>query len=124
MGEPAQGSKAPIRSGCIFALALIFLPTVVITLWDGPLPSEEWPFELFYGVLLALPFGYLALDGTKKWLPWVVAHVLTALFWGALIVSTVISAEDQTGVNFRMGLVMLTSPFVTTFGAWLANRRA
>lgn len=114
----------PSRSGCIFALALIFLPAIIATLSVGSLPSAEWPFALFEGVLVALPFGYLAMDGAKNWLPWLIAIVLTALFWGAVEVSAVISARDQTGVNFGMLPVMLASPFVITFGAWLANRRA
>jgi hypothetical protein len=87
------------------------------------MPGEEWPFALFYGLLLAIPFGYLALDGTRDWLPWSVAIALTALFWGALIVSVIVSLRDHSGVNFGMGLVMLASPFITTLGAWLAKRR-
>ncbi len=124
MSELTQRSTGPSRIGCVFALALIFAPAIAVTLWVGQLPGEEWPFALFYGVLLALPFGYLALDGTKNRLPLLVVIVLTALFWGALIVSTVNGARDQTGVNFGMGLIMLASPLVTTLGAWLANRRA
>ena len=52
----------------------------------------------------------------------VVAAVLSACFWGGLIVSAIISARDQMGVNFGMILVMLASPFVVTTGAWLAVR--
>ena len=86
------------------------------------MPSEEWPFQLFQGVLLAIPFGYLAIGGTRDWLPWSVASLLTVLIWGAYIVSIISSARDHSGVNFGMTLVMLMSPFVTTLAAWFANR--
>jgi hypothetical protein len=104
------------------ALALVFLPGVVVSMFAGPIPAEEWPFALLYGLLLAAPFAYLGLDGTKDWLPWLVAVLLTALFWGALAASVIISAREQSGVNIGMGMAMLASPFVTTLGTWAANR--
>ena len=114
MNEP-DGS----RIGCVVAFALLFVPGVVVSLL-GHMPGEEWPFELFYGVLLAIPFAYLGLEGTKAWFPWIVAATLTACFWGALIASVIISVRDRSGVNFGMGLVMLASPFVVTAAAWFA----
>jgi hypothetical protein len=126
MDDPEQDPTEPPQSGCggcSVALALVFLPGVVLSVLTGPLPGEEWPFALFYGLLLAVPFAYLALDGTRHWLPWLVATLLTALSWGALSASVISSARDQTGANIGMGLLMLASPVVITVGAWLANRR-
>ena len=119
MSEPEKGSAELSRIGCVVAFALVFVPGFVASLLGG-MPSEEWPFALFYGGLLALPFAYLGLEGTKAWFPWIVAIVLTACFWSALIASVVVSVRDQSGVNFGMGLVMLASPFVVTAGAWWA----
>jgi hypothetical protein len=123
MNEEMTRSTGANRGGCLVALALILLPGVVAMVWSGPLPSEELPYALLYGLLLAIPFGYLALDGTRDWRPWFVAIVFTALFWSAFIGSAIIGTRDQSGVNFGMGMVMLASPFVTTLAAWLSNRR-
>lgn len=118
-----RGSSEPSRVGCIFALALILVPGIVSSVLRGPV-GEDWPFALFYGFLLAVPFAYLGLDGTRDRIPWLVAVVLSCLFWGALIVSVIVSAREQSGVNFGMGLVMLASPFVITAAAWACNRQA
>jgi hypothetical protein len=122
MSASEQDTTAPSRSGCLVALGLVFLPALAASLVG--LPGGELPSTLFFGLLLAAPFAYLALDGAKDRRPWLVASALTALFWGALIVSVFMSTRDETGVNIGMGLVMLASPFVITLGAWLANRRA
>lgn len=81
-----------------------------------PLPGEEWPFALFWGVILALPFGYLAL-ATKAWMPWVVTIILTACIWGALIATVIVSVREQPGVNFGIVLLMLAAPIIITAGA-------
>ena len=80
------------------------------------------PGLLLHGAILALPFGYLALDGIKPWLPWLVVIGLTILFWGAYLASVIISARDRSGVNFGMLLVMLASPFVIIACAQAAVR--
>jgi hypothetical protein len=74
------------------------------------------------GVFFALPFGYLALEGAKAWFPWVVAIGLTGCFWGVIIASAVISARNESGVNFGMIPVMFASPIVVTVAAWAAVR--
>jgi hypothetical protein len=106
-------------TGCAFSIALLIVPGLVAFSFDH-LTGEDWPFALFYGVLFAFPFGYLALEGIKAWLPWVVAIVTTACFWGALIVSILMSVRDKSGVNFGMGLLMLASPLIVTACAWVA----
>ena len=123
MNEETTSSTGANRGGCVVAIALILLPGLAAMVWSGPLLGEELPYALFYGLLLAIPFGYLALDGTRHWLPWFVAVAMTVGFWGALIGSAIISAREQSGVNFGMGLVMLASPILTTLSAWLANRK-
>ena len=77
---------------------------------------------LMLGVLFTLPFGYLALEGTKAWFPWVVAIVLTGFFWGVLILSVVDGARNSSGVNFEMIPVLLASPILITCSAWAAVR--
>ena len=83
------------------------------------MPGEEWPFALFWGALLAAPFVYLGLDGTRDWLPWAVAIGLTVLFWGAFSASVVLS---EPGVNFGTAFAMLAVPIVVTAAAWASNR--
>ena len=100
------------------ALLLVLAPGVVASLLIG-MPGEEWPFALFWGVLLAAPFGYLGLDGTKNWLPWTVAIGLTALFWGAFIASVILG---EPGVNFGKAIAMLVVPIVITAATWSCNR--
>jgi hypothetical protein len=85
------------------------------------MPGAEWPFALFWGALLAAPFGYLGFDGTKDWLPWTVAIGLTALFWGAFIASVIL---DEPGVNFGAAFAMLVAPIVITAATWFCNRAA
>lgn len=120
MSDADPGSRQPSRKGCIVALALIPVPGMIAFLL-GHLPGQSWPFALFNGVFLAVPFGYLALEGTKAWLPWVVATALSSCFWGALIADAHISAREGTGSDFSVGLIIIVlSPLVTTTGAWMA----
>lgn len=88
--------------------------------FSGPLAGEDWPFAIFCGVLLALPFGYLALEGPTSLRPWIVALLVTACFWGLIIVMIFLSARDQSGVNFGIVPIALASPVVVTIAAWLA----
>ena len=117
MNEPAPLPSEPSRAGCLVAAVLILVPAVISFLRWGEMPAAELPIALFWGALLATPFGYLALEGPKSSLPWLVASGLTACFWGALIISAIFSARDKTGVNFGMGLIMLASPIVVTYAA-------
>lgn len=126
MSETEQDLTEDSRSGCAgcsVAVALVFLPGVLLSVLTGPLPGAEWPVALFFGLLVAVPFAYLALSGTTAWLPWVVTTLLTVLFWGASATSVLISARHQTGLNVWIVVVMFASPFVITFAAWLASRR-
>ena len=117
MTEPEPISDEPSRLGCLIAAAIVFLPLAAFAWTDGEQISDQWMPLIFNGLMLALPYGYLALDGTKARLPWLVAIGLTILFWGALFVSALIGGP---GVNFGMVLVMLASPIVITSCTWAA----
>lgn len=117
MSGPDKGSSRS-RVGCLVAAALLITPGLIASLMIG-IPGAEWPFALFWGALLAAPFGYLGLDGTKDWLPWTVAIGLTALFWGAFIASVILG---EPGVNFAKALAMLVAPVVITAATWSCNR--
>ena len=118
MSEAKLTSNEPSRLGCLSATILAFVPLIAFAWADSEQLSDEWIPLILGGLMLALPFGYLALDGTKARLPWVVAIGLTAIFWGALIVSAWIAGRNQSGVNFGMVFVMLSSPFVITGLTW------
>ena len=105
-------SDEPSRLGCVLALCLALLPGIAGAI-IRPSPAEEWPFDLFWGVIFALPFGYLAL-ATRRWVPWVFTAILTVCIWGALIIVTV---RGEPGVNFGIALLMLAAPIVITAAA-------
>jgi len=65
--------------------------------------AVEQPFLLFQSLLLAVPFGYLAVDGTRDWLPWSVAILVTGLFWGAYVASIEIGARGSDWRELRDG---------------------
>jgi hypothetical protein len=105
------------RGGCFIALALLFAPMLVVAAWPhGLVLSEEWPFLLLTGLLFALPFGFLALDGTKDWLPWSVAAFLNLGCWGLLL--------KFAGPGPGAALISLVIPPFVTAGAWATNRSA
>jgi len=105
------------RGGCFLALAPFLAPLFVVAVWpDGLVLAKEWPFLLLWGLLLALPFGYLALDGTKDWLPWSVAAFLTLGCWGVLL--------KFGGPGLGAALISFAIPLFITATAWGTNRHA
>lgn len=129
MVKPNAASNDPWRGGCVAAL-VIGLITIVVFYGSGLLLagvslrsiiiSEEWPILLSQVLLVALPFGLLALAGIRARMPWLVATGLTIGFWVAFFVSILIGLRDGTGVNIGMGLIMLVSPIPIACGAWIA----
>jgi hypothetical protein len=113
MDEPASGD-GPSGIGCAVALGLVLVPAIALSVFGPGLPGEEWPFAIFWGVIFAVPFGYLAL-ATRKWRPWVFTAFLTICVWGALIF---ITARGAPGVGFGIVLLMLAAPILITVGAW------
>jgi hypothetical protein len=105
------------RGGCFLALALFLAPLLVVAIWPDRLAlSQEWPFLLLWGLQLALPFGYLALDGTKDWLSWSVAAFLTLACWGLLL--------KFGGAGLGAALISFAIPLFITATAWATNRHA
>lgn len=115
MNERAASFDEPWRVGCIVALAIFMAPLVVVAAWpDGLVLSEEWFFLLLLGLMLALPFGYLALDGTRDWLPWSVATLLSVICWGFLF--------RFGGPGPGAALISVAIPLIVTAAAWVSNR--
>lgn len=115
-----SGEPPPSRVGCLFAAALVFAPFAIYALAGGPELSYEFFPLLLFGISLALPFGYVALEGTKAWLPWLVVIGLTIVFWGATVGYAIIGARNQIGVPIALGLVIFAFPIVITVFAWAA----
>ena len=117
MNDVVPSSREPWRGGCSFALAVFIAPVVVVAGWPrGLVLSEEWPFLLLAGLLLALPFGYLTLSGTRDWLPWFVAVCLTIALWGLLL--------WFGGPGLGAAIISLAIPPAITAAAWASNRDA
>ena len=116
MNGPSKG----YRVGCLVAGVLLLAPGLVASNLTG-MPGGEWPFALFWGLLLALPFAYLGINGTNDWVPWTVTVGLTILFWGAFVASVVLSSP---GVNFGTAFAMLAVPIVITVAAWASNSKS
>ena len=105
------------RGGCIVALALLVAPLLATVVGpNGLVLAKEWPFLLLWGLLLALPFVYLAFDGTKDWLPWSVAIFLTLGCWILLL--------QFGGPGPGGALISLVIPLFITAIAWATNRHA
>ncbi|HUG45021.1 MAG TPA: hypothetical protein VMK31_00730 [Sphingomicrobium sp.] len=98
------------------AITLVLLPGVAMSVLGQTLPAEEWPFALFWGVIFALPFAYLAL-ATSAWQPWVLTAILSACIWGALMAAV---AREEAGVSLWLVLFMVAAPVAITAGAALA----
>lgn len=119
MKEPTRVSDEPSRLGCLAALSLSFLPLAIMWVNSGDAPTSELLFLLPQGFLLALPFWYLGLEGSKARLPWLVAIGLSVLFGGALIASVVINRWRGTGVDFLTPLIVIfMAPIFTTYVVW------
>lgn len=71
---------------------------------------EEAPLFITWAVQIALPFAALALIKARDWQSWVIGILLTAVFWGALILDPFL--RDGGGANIGLGLVMIVSPFI------------
>ena len=113
---------AALALGLITIVAFYGSAFLVLGLRVRSMPAEEWPILLFQVLLVALPFGLLALAGVKARMPWLVAVGLTLGFWIVFFVSVLISARDGTGANIGMGLIMLVSPIPIASGAWIAAK--
>jgi hypothetical protein len=119
MGDVTPDADRLSLVGCLVALGLIFIPGAVGAI-GGSMPSDDWPFALFEGVILAIPFGYLAVESPKSWFPWFIAVVFTSGFCAVALWMVWDSSQYQSGVNFAIIPLMILSPIVTTAAAWAA----
>jgi hypothetical protein len=130
--QPAEDALGPI--GCIYAVAIGVLTVAIVSgafslLTGQPLNlAEEWSVFLFQMLIVAAPFGLLALMGIGNRLPWLVGLAPTLALWGYDLFDGVSYQwhPDGTGANIGLGLVMLVSPFVIAaacFGADTWQRR-
>lgn len=115
VSEQVPTGDEPSRGGCFLSLALFIGPFLVVAIWRprSLILSEEWPFLLLQGLWLALPFGYLALNDTKKWLPWAVAAFLTIACWGLLL--------KFAGPGLGAALISFAIPLFITTVTWAAT---
>jgi hypothetical protein len=116
MPLPAEDQLGPI--GCAYAIAIGVLTVALVSgsfsvLTGQPLNlAEEWSVFLFQMLIVAAPFGLLALMGVGNRLPWLVGLSLTLALWGYSLFDGVSYQwhPDGSGANIGLGLIMLVSP--------------
>ena len=91
--------------------------------------AEEWGVFLVQMLIVAAPFGLLAILGIASRLPWLVGLALTISLWGYVLFEGVSYQwhPDGSGANIGLGLFMLVSPvFIAGIclgaHAWLRRR--
>ena len=118
-----QSESAPARSrwlGCLLApvigAAVVVGVNAAFWLITGqPLAvGDEWDIYLFQMLLIAAPFGVLALAGVNGKGPWLAGGALTALFWGDYLYAGIHYqlSGDRSGADIGLGIIMLISPVV------------
>lgn len=98
--------------------AILFFFYCVLFLLKGSTPddlSEEALVILFQLLWISIPFIVLGLHGQTRYLPWLVAILLYAVFLIYILVDAKISVQEGTGVNIGAGLFFLVLPFIVTF---------
>ncbi len=98
------------RSACWSSLAV----NVSLSL-SGGRPFDlrgDWGFYLVELLLVAIPFGLLAITGIRTLLPWLVGLALTLALWGYFVFDM---ATGPPGANFGLGLIIILSPIIITF---------
>ena len=125
--EPPTGCFAAVAIGVI----TIGINLGAFSLLTGRSPrlGEEWYVYLFQMLMVAFPFGLLALAEIRRRAPWIVGLVLTFSFWGYYLYEGVAYQwnPDGSGANIGLGLLMFASPFIisgacfTTY--FVGNRR-
>lgn len=114
------------NSGCILALGIGVVTVTSVTgafslLTGAELNlDEEWSIFLFQMLLVAAPFGFLALAGVTAKAPWIAGAILTATFWG-LYLADGLARRGAGGANIGLGLLMLLSPLMIGAGAFAVH---
>lgn len=109
-----------VVAGCI-GVGVVAACNAVATLATGD-PLAWWKSaSATQAVIAGAPFVVLALFGIAARRAWVSGLVLTALFWGLYLVTTV-RADAGGDANIGLGILMLFSPVVVTVGSLIALR--
>ena len=101
--------------GCAVALVIGIGTVAIVVAVSHPSGThrtellEESPFLLFSVLLVAAPFGLLALRGVSDKVPWLVGLLLTILFWSGLVVAVCFS-RGQRAAGIGAGALVLISP--------------
>lgn len=115
-------------SGCLVALliGIVTIALVRISLWrlTGEVPDlqAKWAAWLFWAVLVAAPFSYLALKGVGANVPWITAAILTAAYWGVFLALPLVRPHDRNDLGAI--LLMLLYPVFIIASALAADRAA
>lgn len=112
-------------SGCLVALLIGVITAGFVAFTNTVLGGakidlrEEWSVFHFQALIVAAPFGVLALSPVNTKATWLTAALLTALFWGLLL--AVGFAQRGTGANIGLGGLMMLSPLIIIAGAFAVD---
>jgi hypothetical protein len=123
-------SETPTAGGCGLAVFIGLLTIVIVSgcfslVTGRPLNlREEWGVFLFQALIVAIPFGLLALSGVRDRIPWLVGLALTTAFWGYYLFDGIRYqlGGDKSGVNFGLAFLMLASPAVISAACLVAAK--
>lgn len=108
----------PSERGCLLALAIGLLTVaanagVFSAATGNPINlADEWSAFLFQILLVAAPFGLLALFGVRDRAAWVLGLGVTALLWGYYLYDGIRYqlSGDTSGVNMGLAFLLMVSP--------------
>jgi len=116
--DPARGQQSKL--GCLLApaigIAVVMAGTGAFSLMTAQSLriGEEWPIYLVQMLLVAAPFGLLALAGAKGKAPWLAGLTMTVVFWSYYFYDGIRYQQsgDTSGANIGLGVLMLLSPIL------------
>lgn len=127
MNNPSEQRRTG-KPGCLlaFLIGLLVVAFIQAGFWvlagSPPNPMEDWGRYLFQAALIAVPFGFLVLNGVSAKTPWITAVLLTAVVWGFVLAATF--QRPWRANDMGLALLTLLSPVITTAGAFAADRLA
>ncbi len=118
MNNPPPPAKSRRVNGCALALGIGVFTIVAVhaafSLATGaPLNlGEEWGIFLSQMLLVAAPFGLLALAEVRDGVAWLVGGAFTATLWGYYLFDGIRYqlSDEISGANIGLGLMLLVSP--------------
>ena len=91
--------------------------------------QEEWGVLLWQVLIVAAPFGLMALFGIRDRSAWLLGIILTALPWGYYLYDGIRYqlSNDTSGANIGLGLILMVSPIFISIAcfalaAWQRER--